>query len=408
MIRVWTDGAFAGALDRMGARGSTFAYEPGARSARAVSVTMPVRVKSWDADFGLAPIFEMNLPEGALRERLIRRFAKATGGFDEFDLLGVVGRHQIGRVRYSAEGQVLDDHLPFQSIDEILRARRGGELYDYLLATFAEQSGISGVQPKVMIRASEGKSAALKGSQSPSLVSPTHIVKLWDANEYPELAANEFFCLSAARKAGLATPDFELSDDGAALVIDRFDLTGRGYLGFEDFCVLNGLGASSKYRGGYETRIFKRAREFLPAQETSAALRVLFRVTVFNCAIRNGDAHMKNFGVVYDDVDGALRLAPAYDLVTTTAYIPKDAMALTLDGSTDWPTPERLRRLGQIRADLTAREVAAVFEETADALSSVAAPLRNYFKTRKSDMGERMRAAWETGVRDSLGLSTRD
>jgi serine/threonine-protein kinase HipA len=69
MIKVWTDGAEAGLLDRSG-RGSTFLYLPDALPARAASVTMPVRLASWEVPFGLAPIFEMNLPEGVLRERL--------------------------------------------------------------------------------------------------------------------------------------------------------------------------------------------------------------------------------------------------------------------------------------------------------------------------------------------------
>jgi serine/threonine-protein kinase HipA len=46
-----------------------------------------VRLASWNVNFGLPPIFEMNLPEGFLRERLRLIFAKATGSFDEFDLL---------------------------------------------------------------------------------------------------------------------------------------------------------------------------------------------------------------------------------------------------------------------------------------------------------------------------------
>src|SRR5437868_4100247 len=112
MIRVWSDAARAGVLDRLGPRGSTFAYEPTAERLRAVSLTMPVRVQSWDSKFGLLPIFEMNLPEGALRERLTRRFAKATGTFDDFDLLGVVGRSQIGRIRYSALDQDLTEEVP--------------------------------------------------------------------------------------------------------------------------------------------------------------------------------------------------------------------------------------------------------------------------------------------------------
>src|ERR1035438_7361013 len=70
MIKVWTDAAEAGLLDRQRDRGSAFAYLPETVPQRAVSVTMPVRLPSWDVPFGLPPIFEMNLPEGALRERL--------------------------------------------------------------------------------------------------------------------------------------------------------------------------------------------------------------------------------------------------------------------------------------------------------------------------------------------------
>jgi HipA-like protein len=98
MIKVWTDGAEAGLLDRSGQRGTTFLYQPGAPEPRAVSVTMPVRLASWDISYGIAPIFEMNLPEGVLRERLRLAFAKAIGTFDDYDLLGIVGRSQVGRI----------------------------------------------------------------------------------------------------------------------------------------------------------------------------------------------------------------------------------------------------------------------------------------------------------------------
>ena len=173
VIRVWSDNRTAGVLDRIGPKGSTFAYDPQALPERAVSVTMPVRVQSWDMQFGLAPIFEMNLPEGALRERLIRRFAKATGRFDDLDLLSVVGRTQIGRLRFSALDAELDEEVPFQSIDEILRARRGGALFDYLLDTFAAYSGLSGVQPKVMIRAKEaGRKAKASGRNRAAFAAP--------------------------------------------------------------------------------------------------------------------------------------------------------------------------------------------------------------------------------------------
>ena len=35
------------------------------------------------------------------------------------------------------------------------------------------------------------------------------------------------------------------------------------------------------------------------------------------------------------------RWAPVYDLVTTAAYMPNDSMALTLNGSTKWPSAKR-------------------------------------------------------------------
>ena len=93
-MKVWIDAVESGLLDRHGKRGSAFAYLPDTPAARAVSVTMPVRLPSWSVPFGLPPIFEMNLPEGFLRERLRLAFAKATGRFDEFYLLSIVGRSQ--------------------------------------------------------------------------------------------------------------------------------------------------------------------------------------------------------------------------------------------------------------------------------------------------------------------------
>ncbi len=407
MIRVWSDNKAAGILARLGAKGSTFAYDPLATPERAVSMTMPVRVQSWDMRFGLAPIFEMNLPEGALRERLVRRFAKAAGRFDDIDLLSVVGRTQIGRLRFSAVDAELDEEVPFQSIDEILRARRGGELFDYLLETFAAHSGLSGVQPKVMIRAAqEGGQRKASGRESSSLRSATHIVKLWDAREYPELAANEFFCLAAARRAGLKVPHFQLSQDGAALILDRFDLEDGVYLGFEDFCVLNGLQTSDKYSGSYETRLFKRLGDYTGAKTAARSARDLYRLFVLNCTLRNGDAHLKNFGILYRDVNGDAELAPVYDLVTTTAYLPRDAMALTLEGSTRWPDARRLLQLGQTESGLSKKDVEGIFEATADALSDTASEMERYFhKSEFPDIGERIAAAWKEGIRDTLGFA---
>jgi serine/threonine-protein kinase HipA len=407
MIKVWTDSQGAGMLDRSGERGSSFAYSPEAFPMRAVSVTMPVRLPSWDIRFGLPPIFEMNLPEGVLRERLRLAFAKATGTFDEFDLLGVVGRSQVGRIRYTGQREQLQEDVPFQAVDEILEHRRGGDLFRYLIEKFATFSGISGVQPKILVR-DEAASSALHGSGRrfpESYRGATHIVKFWEQNEYPQLAANEYFCLEVARACGLEVPSYRLSEDALALVIDRFDLRSDGtYRGFEDFCVLNARRTDEKYRGSYETSILKRFTQFATSPQLVADMERLFTLIALNCALRNGDAHLKNFGIIYDDVQGEARLAPVYDLVTTSVYLPKDSMALTLNGSTRWPSVKDLQRLGETRMGGSPARISAILERIADAMSEVALAMRQYIKIHPAfaPVGFQVLAQWEVGVESSI------
>ncbi len=407
MIKVWTDEAEAGLIDRLRDRGSTFAYMQSATGARAVSATMPVRLQSWDTSFGLAPIFEMNLPEGVLRERIRLAFAKATGTFDEFDLLAIVGRSQVGRIRYTGADATLDEAVPFQSVDEILESRRGGTLYRYLLERFATFSGISGVQPKVLIRDEDDSRVLTDAGRrvSPSYRGATHIVKFWEANEFPQLAANEFFCLQVAERCGLEVPRYRLSEDGMALVVDRFDLRPDGaYRGLEDFCVLNARRTDEKYRGSYETSVLRRLQQFIPVEKRNEESEKLFTLIALNCALRNGDAHLKNFAICYDEVEGEARLAPVYDLVTTAVYIPADNMALTLNGTIHWPSMRELQRLGETRAFTTGRRVREILERIADSLSEVAPHVTAYAKDHRAfeAIGVQMLEQWNLGRKTSL------
>jgi serine/threonine-protein kinase HipA len=352
----------------------------------------------------------MNLPEGALRERLRLAFAKATGTFDELDLLAIVGRSQLGRVRFTAADAKLDEDVPFQSVDEILSSRRGGELYRYLIEKFAVHSGISGVQPKFLVR-DEGKLSGGWGARqilSPSFRGATHIVKFWDAAEFPELAANEFFCLKAAERCGLPVPPHRLADDGSALVMERFDLRPDGeYRGFEDFCVLNARRTEEKYRGSYETAVMKRFLQFARSGSLLQESLQLFTLIALNCALRNGDAHLKNFGILYDEVEGDAHLAPVYDLVTTTVYLAQDRMALTLNGSTEWPTAKDLILFGERRSIGTRAAFMSIFAHIGDALMETAKDVVAYGKERPefAPIGHRMVEAWQTGIRETLSLS---
>jgi serine/threonine-protein kinase HipA len=203
-------------------------------------------------------------------------------------------------------------------------------------------------------------------------------------------------------------PPFQLAEDGAVLVIDRFDLRTDGtYRGFEDFCVLNAKRTDEKYNGSYETSILKRFEQFANSPHVHADLEKLFTLIALNCALRNGDAHLKNFGIVYDDVLGEARIAPVYDLVTTAAYMPEDSMALTLKGSTRWPAAKALQQIGEARAGCTPARVRQIFGQIADAIASTADEVRVYAKERVafSAVGARMLNAWDEGVAQSIKAS---
>jgi serine/threonine-protein kinase HipA len=200
-------------------------------------------------------------------------------------------------------------------------------------------------------------------------------------------------------------PPCRLAEDGAALVIDRFDLRMDGtYRGFEDFCVLNARRTDEKYRGSYETSVMKRFAQFANSMNVNQDLEKLFTLIALNCALRNGDAHLKNFGIVYDDVQGEARLAPVYDLVTTSVYLPKDSLALTLNGATKWPTAKELRKLGETRAGGTPAKIRQILERIGEAILETAKEVHVYMKEHPefAEIGQRLLQEWEGGSATSL------
>ena len=52
--------------------------------------------------------------------------------------------------------------------------------------------------------------------------------------------------------------------------------------------------------------------------------------------LKNGDAHLKNFGVIYSTYFKIISFAPAYDIVNTCVYIYKDRPALSMFGKKIW------------------------------------------------------------------------
>jgi serine/threonine-protein kinase HipA len=210
--------------------------------------------------------------------------------------------------------------------------------------------------------------------------------------DYPGLAENEYICMSIARYVGLDTPEFWLSEDRKLFVIRRFDLGSNGYLGFEDLAALTGRHPSKKYEGSYGD-VAKAIGDFTAPMTRNASLDAFFRLIVLNCVIRNGDAHLKNFGILYGDPSTAARdarLSPVYDLVCTTVFIPRDVLALSLRGSKAWPDRRALERFG--KDDCYVKNPAAIIDEV------VEKALAYQPEDPESEMWKKIRAEIEAGV----------
>lgn len=153
-------------------------------------------------------------------------------------------------------------------------------------------------------------------------------------DEFPGLAINEYLCMSVAKAAGIAVPEFYLSDNAKLFVMRRFDRDEQlDPIGFEDMAALMGLAAEQKYTKSYSA-IAKAIRLFCPPTAVQSSLAQLFAIVSLSCIVGNGDAHLKNFGLLYSDpTQRDARLAPAYDIVNTTAYIAEDVLALDLVGN---------------------------------------------------------------------------
>ena len=398
-LHVSVSGTMVGALGR-GQSGvdSVFTYAQEALEENAVSLTMPARLESYTWERGVPPVFEMNLPEGPLRDELVRRFSKAVRGFDDFAMLAIVGPHQLGRVGI-ANTLSANEPPPETSLADLLVHDGAQGLFDDLLHTYGQYSGVSGVQPKVLVRDSATIIDRLTHRGA------THLVKSFRAEEYPELAANEYFCMRAALHSGLEVPKFELSDRGKFLIVERFDLNDKGYLGFEDFCVLNAWPSKAKYDGSYEGAA-RQIKEFVSPSLLSQALESFFKIVALSSGLKNGDAHLKNFGVLYEHcgADAQIGLAPAYDIVTTSVYIKADSMALLLGGSKAWPKYKMLMRFGRSACNLTEGRCNELLQQVAHGMEVAMGEMAHYIRANSSfaEVGDAMMDQWKSGQARSL------
>jgi serine/threonine-protein kinase HipA len=375
-----------------------FTYKPdesGAYRGRWLSLLMnPDQAAVYQSN-GMFPVLDMNLPEGYLYEQIRARFPKQN--ITEMHLLLAVGTNSIGRNSARLPGAPARVSGPTTDRATLLNSTNSQALFPELVdAYLASGAGVSGVQPKIML------------PDRASISVPTLIVKS-GPDYYPGLSANEFIALSAAKRAGIDVSGFGLSADGGLLVLDRFDIGADGSrLGFEDIPSLLGLQVRNKlderkYHGSYELIAdLLRNQLGLPQPE----LEKFFQQVAFSILVRNGDAHLKNFGVLYSS-ETDIRLAPMFDVLTTSIYkytrfgtgeeIEDRTMALKLrkgDKTKTYPLAKELLDFGR-RACGVERPQGFILK-AADAMAATLTSARHDERVPK-DVVPKIEEAWEHG-----------
>jgi serine/threonine-protein kinase HipA len=299
-----------------------FNYETQAQNCE-IALGMPLRAASYTSH-QLHPIFAMNLPEGNLRQKIQERYGKQFAKLDDMAMLSIVGHDQIGRLTVTDPGMPLTGSKVHVGLKELLRTRASEELFDDLLDNYLA-SGISGVQPKVLIPDADVGANGARATMERSTTRLADLIVKASSVAHPNLTQNEFLCMDAAKRAGIDVPEFHLSEDGSLFVLRRFDRTVLGgRLGFEDMSVLSGQTYDEyghyKYGGNYEA--IATIIEAYCGPNAAESKQRFFEYFAASCMMRNGDAHMKNFGLLYESSGRAesVRLSPLYDVVTTSVY----------------------------------------------------------------------------------------
>lgn len=395
-LSVYVLGRDVATLEPIGDFKSVLTYHAGSAEDDFVSLTMPVRTESYVWDDQLPPVFQMNLPEGYLLQVLQEQFGPHIGA-SPTALLSVVGRNMVGRLQVAAPGATLDEPAQPIEVAELLRGDNSGEAFAELVRQHAA-SGVSGVVPKFLDAQEER--VKLGKHKKASLLTRRHIVK-GSSSTLPFVALNEYLCMQVAAQV-TATAKVQVSQDGRALVVDRFDVDDHGlpHWGMEDFCALLGLRPAAKYDTTWE-RISKAVRDHVPGAQRLATNRQLATTLLLTYALRNADGHAKNLALLYTSRKD-VQLSPVYDMLTTAVYAgyQHNPPSIAFMGKKTWEPGKTLQRFITQNFGIPVKVQIEIIEAISDAVSATAVQVREAMKTHPEfvDIGKRMLIAWHEGV----------
>lgn len=282
----------------------------------------------------LHPVLSNLLPEGALREMLSQ--AMKVHRDNEFPLLNWLGRDLPGALIAEPMDAVDIPDFVFNHSERI-------EPVVIDTPDTRPHFSLAGVQMKFSMRDKDGR--YIMDDQD---ASGDWIIKT-PSTVHPYVPLNEYTAMTLAELAGVdipeikligmdkidALPNINLPNEQLAYGIRRFDrLPQSKRVHTEDFAQIMFAHAHDKYRVASYDQIGKLIYQ-KSVQGQRDAVQMAIRLLV-NILLANGDAHLKNWSMIYRDGRHA-ELSPAYDIVTTKAYIDGESQyALNMAKIKNW------------------------------------------------------------------------
>ena len=292
----------------------------------------------WARNQRLHPTLSNLLPEGALRE-LIAQGLKVHID-NEFHILSYLGEDLPGAlIAEPMEPNDVPDNVlsaygtvKVVKIDKLLIDKQGR----------GDKFSLAGVQMKFSMKEKDGRYNLSIGDELGDWIVKT------PSSKHENVPVNEFTTMTLASLVGIEIPEIKLveldrldnlpsinlPDEKLAFAIKRFDRDNNVRIHMEDFAQVLAKYPHEKYNSANYEQIGRILYQF--AGDGLADAQQFARRLLVNILLANGDAHLKNWSLLYSDRITP-RLSPAYDIVTTSVYIEGEKhYALNLGKTRSW------------------------------------------------------------------------
>lgn len=293
-----------------------------------------VYASPWVRQQRLHPVLSNLLPEGALRDWFAQVLKVHPD--NEFPLFAQLAADLPGAL-------VAEPVEPDQIPESVLSHRTYIKVMPKRVLDGRPHFSLAGVQMKFSMHEADGRFNISRPDKLGEWIVKT------PSTRHRDVPLNEYTAMKLAELAGVDIPEtklvqldqlqdlppINLPGEQYAYAIRRYDRDEEGCrVHTEDFAQVLFKYAHEKYGSTNFEQVGKVIYQY--TGHGLANVQQMARRLLANILLGNGDAHVKNWSLIYPDRITA-ELAPAYDIVYTQAYIPGESqISLNLAGNRNW------------------------------------------------------------------------